>query len=243
MNGMQKSIIYLKMSVKAVLQQPSANTLAGLIKFLPAWLLHLSPDKNPVVDALPWLTFGAIEFLKRRLKQDMKVFEYGSGGSTLFWAAYSKEVVSVEHDSEWFIQMSNELKIKNIRNTTYIHAPAEADPDFSHKNHLQPSNYVSSDINYKGQKFENYVKTIDIYPDRYFDLIVVDGRARPSCILHAIPKLKRGGYLVIDNSERKYYMAPFKFNKPEWKKWIFNGAVPYNLHFSETTILRKLYSE
>lgn len=62
-------------------------------------------EKAPV-DAegnpLPWITYPAIEFLVRRVTKEMSVFEYGCGASTLWWAPRVKEVVSVEHDREWF---------------------------------------------------------------------------------------------------------------------------------------------
>jgi hypothetical protein len=32
----------------------------------------------------------------------MSIFEYGSGGSTTWWANLVSQVVSVEHDREWF---------------------------------------------------------------------------------------------------------------------------------------------
>lgn len=62
---------------------------------------------------LPWITYPAIEFLKRRIKPDMSVFEYGAGGSTLWWAKHVREVVSVEHDVEWF---------QKIKHTVGAHA-------------------------------------------------------------------------------------------------------------------------
>ncbi len=59
-------------------------------------------DGNP----LPWITYPAIEFLKRRVKKEMSVFEYGCGGSTLWWSLMAKEVVAVEHDKEWYQKIS-----------------------------------------------------------------------------------------------------------------------------------------
>ena len=83
------------------------------------------------------------------------------------------------------------------------------------------------------------MKQIDQYPDEYFHIVVVDGRARPSCISHALKKVKKGGYLIVDNSERDYYLVPFMFKKPYWRVWKFYGPVPYIYHFSETTIIKK----
>lgn len=51
---------------------------------------------------LPWITYPAIEFIKRRVQPEMSVFEYGSGGSTIWWSKHVKEVISIEHDRTWF---------------------------------------------------------------------------------------------------------------------------------------------
>lgn len=214
--------------------------LYSIVKYFPDWLKHLHPEKSSIGDNQPWLAFVSIEFLKRVLSDEMKVFEYGSGGSTLFWASRTAEVVSVEHDKKWFDRMSAELTKRKISNVFYILAQAEEDPDYSNKNIANPEHYISLSNQFQGYKFEAYAKTIDTYEDHSFDVIIVDGRARPSCIRHSLPKLKKGGYLVVDNSERKYYLANFSFDKHKWRKWTFYGAVPYNLDFSETTIFKKL---
>lgn len=62
-------------------------------------------EQRPV----PWYTYGSIEFLSRRVKSDMVVFEYGSGNSTLWWSARVARVVSCEHDHQWFELMSSKL--------------------------------------------------------------------------------------------------------------------------------------
>jgi predicted O-methyltransferase YrrM len=48
--------------------------------------------------------------------RDLTVFEYGSGFSTLFWAKRAKKIVSVEHDLEWF----NEISSRAPENTEII---------------------------------------------------------------------------------------------------------------------------
>lgn len=57
---------------------------------------------NPI----PFITYPAWEFLRRRIRPDMIVFEYGSGASTLWWAARVKEVFSAEHQAEWHARIS-----------------------------------------------------------------------------------------------------------------------------------------
>ncbi len=240
MNTLQKSAIYLKMSIKAMMHNPSFHTINGSIKYFPGWLKHLTDRKNSVSDNMPWLAFGAIDFIKSIVRTNMSVFEYGSGGSTLFWSLHVKSVVSVEHEPSWYVKMASEFSKKQIGNVEYILAEAEDDKMFETKSFLNPGDYISADNHFKGKSFEGYVKQIDRFPDQSFDLIIIDGRARPSCIAHSLTKLKQGGYLVVDNSEREYYLSPFTINRQDWNVWKFYGPVPYNYNFSETSIFQKL---
>lgn len=54
-------------------------------------------DGNPI----PWVTYSFIDFIKERIRKEHSVFEFGSGNSTLFYAKFAKNVVSVEHDKAW----------------------------------------------------------------------------------------------------------------------------------------------
>lgn len=53
-------------------------------------------------DAIPWYTYPAIEYLNTLNFAGCKVFEFGSGNSSRYWAEKSQEVISVEDNSEWF---------------------------------------------------------------------------------------------------------------------------------------------
>lgn len=57
-------------------------------------------------EPLPWFTYPAIEYLKQLNFSDKRVFEYGAGNSSLFWAARAREVVAVESDRQWFDRIS-----------------------------------------------------------------------------------------------------------------------------------------
>src|SRR5262249_26730817 len=50
---------------------------------------------------LPWITYPAIEYLRQLDLSDKAVFEYGCGGSTIFWSRVARRVDSVE-DNEAF---------------------------------------------------------------------------------------------------------------------------------------------
>ncbi|HEY4655003.1 MAG TPA: class I SAM-dependent methyltransferase, partial [Cyclobacteriaceae bacterium] len=60
------------------------------------------------------------------------------------------------------------------------------------------------------QDYHNYFSFITVFPNGHFDFIFIDGRARIECTLNAIPKLKKGGMLVLDNSDRDRYAPLFK---------------------------------
>jgi precorrin-6B methylase 2 len=227
------------MSCKILASNLSIRTARDIVRFFPQWWQYLKPQRNSVSDKYPWLTFGAIKFIEKIVRSDMQVFEYGSGGSTLFWSERVNKVVSIEHNKEWYEKMVNEFRKLKIDNVEYQLAEAEVDDQFSTKRIDDPKHYISDDNLFVGKNFESYVKKIDRFPDAYFDIVVVDGRARPSCILHSQKKIKSGGYLIIDNSERQYYTQSFAFSKSYWKIRKFYGPVPYIGHFSETTILKK----
>lgn len=236
---MNKPFLYSKLAVKNFLKRPSLTQAWMLVKYYSAWKRNAEPGRSPIADAQPWICFGAIDFLEQKANAQMTLFEYGSGGSTLFWALRVAKVYSIEHDEDWYQQMLKELADRNIKNTQYIAAFPETDSSFESKDFRRPQDCISKSRKYVNMKFDTYVKTIESFPDSSFDIIVVDGRARNSCIYYSVPKLKTGGLLVVDNTEREYYLKPFEFKKEEWTKWVFSGPVPYSYSFSETTIFQK----
>lgn len=68
-------------------------------------------------DFQPWLTYPMIEFLNGLDFSKKRIFEFGAGSSTLYWAKRAMEVVSVEFDSGWF----EALRSKVPGNVTLMH--------------------------------------------------------------------------------------------------------------------------
>jgi precorrin-6B methylase 2 len=52
---------------------------------------------NPI----PWMTYAFVDFLTPRLKKDFKVFEYGCGNSSLWWAKRVDDHTACEHNKDW----------------------------------------------------------------------------------------------------------------------------------------------
>jgi hypothetical protein len=174
------------------------------------------PSASTLTMNIPWLTYGAIGWLNKYLRPDMKVFEYGSGGSTIYIARRVKELVSVEHSSEWFGRVSRVIQQRRISNSTII----LAEPD--ERGDRLDEKYSSTTFpEYRGYSFEKYVRTVNSYPDNYFDLIIVDGRSRTACVMESAAKIKNGGYLLLDNSEREQYEEAFVFMQRYSRKDFF----------------------
>lgn len=73
--------------------------------------------RNPI----PWYTYPTIAFLAEKDLTRLRVFEFGSGGSTLWWARRAAHVTSVEHHEDWVAEMRPQLP----SNVTYVHEPLE----------------------------------------------------------------------------------------------------------------------
>jgi hypothetical protein len=102
-----------------------------------------------------------------------------------------------------------------------------------------PASYRSSSEKYHGCLFEAYAASIDDYPAESFDLILIDGRARPSCFLHALPRVKPGGYIVWDNTERAHYAAGMRLAPAQFAFFDFPGPSPYARFFTRTSIWQR----
>lgn len=198
------------------------------VRFLVPFLRSLSPKSSPLADARPWLTFRAIRWLASNIDSAMRVFEYGSGGSTLFFASRARELVSVEHDPAWHARTSEALDAWGVRNCTYLLRPPAP------QKHVR---FASSDPAYEGLDFADYVSAIDGYPDGSFDLVSVDGRARTACVLAALSKIKPEGLILLDNSDRRYYHAATQALMP-YERLDFPGIAPYSTELTQTTIWR-----
>jgi len=65
-------------------------------------------------EAIPWVTYSFIDFIKDRINNQHDIFEFGCGNSTLFYAKNSRSVTAVEHDKAWFERNAG-IKIPNVK--------------------------------------------------------------------------------------------------------------------------------
>lgn len=169
------------------------------------WLQSLN-SKKPVDGKgheVPWFTYPSVVFLDKRLQKGMKVFEYGSGASSIYFQKKGAELYSVEYDHVWFEKLNQSIK--------------------------EPNKIYS--VSYCKESPDAYVNAIDI-PGVQFDIIVIDGRARVKCCKKAVDSLGANGVLILDDSERERYTECFSIMKKKDFRYIeFWGisAGDYNL--------------
>lgn len=138
----------------------------------------------------PWYIHCSVEFLENRIQPSWLCFEWGSGNSTVWLAELAAFVTSIEHDTEWHKKTQGLLEVAGV----------------GHK----------ADVILCGIS-DGYTDIINGCYDNYFDLISIDGRRRADCIRNAIAKLKPGGILILDNSDRAEYQK--SINETGIKQW------------------------
>jgi hypothetical protein len=206
------------------------------IRDFPRWYFFLLSGSSPIDAEVPWITFGAEEYLADFLTKEMKVFEYGCGGSTLYFAKKARHVVSIEHDTLWAATVNSKLAEHRLDHLVDLRVYALGEHGSAPLGDpADPDSYISSD--FPGRSLASYVQSIDDFEDATFDLVMIDGRARPACIKHAVNKVRSGGLLVVDNTDRSYYW-------PAIRKYVcgsmhdFPGPCPFLPFFPSTTVCK-----
>lgn len=181
------------------------------------------------------MAYDAVDYLTTQIQPGWKVFEWGSGGSTLYWLSCGAAVISVEHDREWYEIVRRQLPPDAPVEYRFIPPEPPANTDFDAEfDPSDPSRYHSNHAPLRWHTFHRYASQIDGFPERYFDLVVVDGRARPSCLVHAVSRVKAAGLLVLDNADREYYLTHTRELLAQFQLNRFVSATP-TLPFESTT--------
>jgi hypothetical protein len=125
----------------------------------------------------PWYTPQFIEVMKTWDLKNKKVFEYGGGDSTVWWAYHAAEVYTVESNVEWHEKIVQELRKYSL--------PAVVA--------YRPT--IPNEVELKSA----FVQAIYENPGE-FDIIIVDsGSFRDECVGAALTKIKDGGIIICDN--------------------------------------------
>ncbi len=166
---------------------------------------------DAVKDAHPWMNYPLVEFLNTRLNAEQTVFEYGSGLSTIYFAERVKTITSVEHNKDWFDR--TRLLLGERKNAAILYL----------------------ELNEKYPEAIQFVRA-----GKKYDIVVIDGKMRNSCIEKAVGFLTPQGVIILDDSDRIYYEPGFSFLKDRGYKFLtFCGMKPGQLRGCQGSIFYK----
>jgi predicted O-methyltransferase YrrM len=175
------------------------------------------------------MPYAVTGWLDRWLRPGMTAFEYGSGGSTLWLAKRVGRLTSIEHDRGWYEAVQAELASNRVENCTL----ALREPESAANGNSAA--YASEVI---PATFEAYVRAVEAVPDETLDLVVIDGRSRAAAIEAARDKIRPGGAIVLDDSDRPRYQAAQR-KLAGWRHHRFHGIKPFVVKPAVTSVWLK----
>lgn len=183
----------------------------SILAELPRYDRYLG-GKGTLEIGYPWLSVGAILALEKVIFGEggpwappREVLEFGSGGSTVFFAKRAEHVHSIETDAGWA----------------------------SHTREALERNGLAEKVTLVPCTTRESMELVGVLPDASFDLLLVDHAAdetitgysarrafsRKPLALLGIAKLRTTGWLVVDN----YGLHGMEdFDYTGWDPWIFD---------------------
>jgi predicted O-methyltransferase YrrM len=150
---------------------------------LPYFVSNLSKTRHsPLAQNLPWWSFAAIEAADR-LFPGRRMFEYGSGGSTLRYARKGCQITAIEDDQAWLEAVQAAMVAAGVADRVSLrYIPFNFD---------QPDNFASS----------SYCKA---FSGSQWDVVMIDGQdktfqERITCFRQAEPWMKPGTIILLDD--------------------------------------------
>lgn len=234
----------IKIYLKQYISNKPRGKILSAVKNCFIKIFREKKFKNCLQAEIPWVSYNCQQLisnlLQNKKEKTLNIAEFGGGGSTLFFLNQASCLITVEHDPQWFALIKSAVWAKGYeKKWTAILAPPDLGPSALLYDYTDPDNYSSSEseiVHYK-----SYACALDLYPDSFFDLILVDGRARPACVKHAAPKIRPEGHLIMDNTERSYYLGEKTRKCLAEFSVVFDefGSVPGLDHFTRATVFQK----
>lgn len=118
---------------------------------------------------IPWISWDATADIKRYIGKcnDVRVLEFGSGRSTVWFLKNGCEITSIEHSKEWFDIVKRTIESKNYKNYNYIYA--EEDRAYIKPNILGLFDIILIDGRCRYQSFLNNIDRLKAGGILYID--------------------------------------------------------------------------
>ncbi|WP_108879563.1 class I SAM-dependent methyltransferase [Anderseniella sp. Alg231-50] len=184
------------------------NQPAQYLRAIHGWFFK--PKPWPLAEGRPWMCRPAVNQLEKLVVPGMRILEWGSGGSTVFFAERGAQVTCIEHDPVWARLVRWELARRNLNAQVNINQIDLAADYVDRVEHLEGS----------------------------FDLVIVDGRRRVECVSKVHSRVVPAGWLVLDDSDRQAYL-PAVEQLAGWHKLVLKGPRPHTKDDPQTTMWQK----
>jgi predicted O-methyltransferase YrrM len=152
----------------------------------------------------PWITRDALTILDQLLRPTDRGIEWGSGGTTAWFAERIEHLTSIEGSPQW-------------------HASLRAELDAGRVGDVDLRLVSSDDLGYETPEHRSaYVGAVPEIAPASLDLAFVDGEYRDGCALRALDLLRPGGLLVVDNAETylpSTTRSPWRVDAPATPRW------------------------
>ena len=135
--------------------------------------------------ARPLISYRAAKRLDGLLRKDWRGVEFGSGYSTPWLARRLGFLLSIEDEPNWHRRVESLL--------------ADTDP---------------AAVRHELRTAATYADLAD-FPDGFFDFALVDGSQRAACVAAVVPKIRAGGWLYLDNSDKDMTKADGDLRRAE----------------------------
>jgi predicted O-methyltransferase YrrM len=184
--------------------------LSGWLRYPAAWV-RAKTGRTP---ERPWIVPASIGWLGRRIRSDWSVLELGSGRSTVWFARRAGRVISFEDNEYWYPRTRERLAKAGLTN-----------------------------VDLRLRAVEMFPREVDSLSDGEFDLVVVDFLEAPEVtridvLKPAMKKVRPGGYLLLDDSDRPGYAEAFEL-LADWRFRKFTGVKDEWPEACETGIFRR----
>lgn len=213
--------IMINLIVKALARPFLARWVMLLMPNRALWQMHWDNTRGPLFSpkgkCLPWLTYGAIDYLEQSISPKKSILEIGGGSSTLFWLNRGNEVTTIESDEVWFRKI--ELEVDKL--PTKVSAKAKL---------IQSANCDP--------------RPIGEISGKLFDVIIVDQMGdRALFIPWCLDHLTTQGTIVIDNSDARYSKEAVDYLlRQGFGELSFFGMGPANTYAWTTSIFSQSLS-
>jgi predicted O-methyltransferase YrrM len=140
------------------------------------------PERKQVSINEPWLMPEVIQWLEAILRRDTVMLETGAGGSTVWLAQRVGHLITYENNFAWAGRVRHRLEQSK---TDGFRCPVDL-------------------------RFVEAYPTAGLTMLPPLDVAMIDGRGRVRSVIDALPCIKSGGWLILDDSDRERYVEALR---------------------------------